>query len=133
MSTTCDPSPPTQPPPGSLAARLHAVRSAARGDGPLPLEEAAYDFAWELLHALRQARGERRIDLLMLSHRDTDHVGGAESLLAAVPVAADPPEANKVVPMLPGARASKESRDIGPPAQMYSGWAGWVNEGVARR
>ncbi|OYU84084.1 MAG: competence protein ComEC, partial [Burkholderiales bacterium PBB5] len=33
-------------------------------------------------------RGERRIDLLLLSHRDADHVGGAASLLAALPVAA---------------------------------------------
>ena len=33
-------------------------------------------------------RGDARIDLLMLSHRDTDHVGGAAALLAALPVAA---------------------------------------------
>jgi competence protein ComEC len=34
------------------------------------------------------ARGEARIDLLVLSQRDTDHVGGAASLLAQMPVAA---------------------------------------------
>ncbi|MEO7150914.1 MAG: DNA internalization-related competence protein ComEC/Rec2 [Burkholderiaceae bacterium] len=39
-----------------------------------------------LLPALR-ARGERAIDTLVLSHRDTDHVGGAASLLAGLPVA----------------------------------------------
>jgi competence protein ComEC len=38
-----------------------------------------------LLPLLRR-RGERQIDLLMLSHRDSDHVGGAASLLAAMPV-----------------------------------------------
>lgn len=39
-----------------------------------------------LLPLLRQ-RGETRIDLLMLSHRDTDHVGGAAALIAGIPVA----------------------------------------------
>ena len=41
-----------------------------------------------MLLPLLRARGERRVDLLMLSHRDVDHVGGAASLLAAMPVAA---------------------------------------------
>jgi competence protein ComEC len=35
---------------------------------------------------LLRARGERRVDLLMLSHRDADHVGGAAALLAGLPV-----------------------------------------------
>ena len=35
-----------------------------------------------ILRPLLRARGEPRIDLLLLSHRDTDHVGGAASLLA---------------------------------------------------
>ena len=34
-----------------------------------------------------RAAGETRIDRLVLSHRDTDHVGGAASLLDALPVA----------------------------------------------
>ncbi|MEY4561804.1 MAG: hypothetical protein RLZZ618_1081 [Pseudomonadota bacterium] len=38
-----------------------------------------------LLPLLRQ-RGEARIDRLVLSHRDLDHVGGAEPLLRQVPV-----------------------------------------------
>ena len=38
-----------------------------------------------LLPVLR-GRGENKIDLLMLSHRDIDHVGGARALLAALPV-----------------------------------------------
>lgn len=36
---------------------------------------------------LLRARGERRIDVLMLSHRDSDHVGGAASVLREFDVA----------------------------------------------
>ena len=39
-----------------------------------------------VLLPLLRARGEDRIDRLALSHRDADHVGGAEALLAALPV-----------------------------------------------
>jgi competence protein ComEC len=46
------------------------------------------DAGQRLLLPLLRARGERRIDLLLLSHRDTDHVGGAAALLRALPVAA---------------------------------------------
>lgn len=46
------------------------------------------DAGQRVLLPLLRARGEGRIDLLMLSHRDSDHVGGAASLLAAHPVAA---------------------------------------------
>jgi competence protein ComEC len=35
-----------------------------------------------------RARGEHELHLLMLSHRDADHVGGAAALLAALPVRA---------------------------------------------
>ena len=41
-----------------------------------------------VLVPLLRARGESRIDLLMLSHRDLDHVGGAAALLGAVKVTA---------------------------------------------
>lgn len=41
-----------------------------------------------VLLPLLRAQATRRIDLLMLSHRDSDHVGGAAALLAALPVAA---------------------------------------------
>jgi competence protein ComEC len=44
------------------------------------------DAGERLLLPLLRARGERRIDVLMLSHQDTDHVGGAASLRAALPV-----------------------------------------------
>lgn len=35
-----------------------------------------------------QARGVRRLDAMLLSHEDSDHVGGARSVLEALPVAA---------------------------------------------
>ena len=46
------------------------------------------DAGQRVLLPLLHARGEPRIDLLLLSHRDTDHVGGAASVLAGHPVAA---------------------------------------------
>jgi competence protein ComEC len=39
-----------------------------------------------VLLPLLRARGEHRIDRMVLSHRDSDHVGGAAPLLAALPV-----------------------------------------------
>ncbi len=44
------------------------------------------DAGTRVLLPLLRARGERELHLLMLSHRDTDHVGGAAALLAALPV-----------------------------------------------
>ena len=46
------------------------------------------DAGTRVLVPLLRARGEQRVDLLMLSHRDLDHVGGAAALLRALPVAA---------------------------------------------
>jgi competence protein ComEC len=54
--------------------------------GPKYSSEA--DAAQRVLLPLLRARGEKRIDLLMLSHRDIDHVGGAASLLAQADVRA---------------------------------------------
>ena len=48
--------------------------------GPMYSPEA--DAGDRVLLPLLRARGERQIDLLMLTHRDTDHVGGAAALLA---------------------------------------------------
>jgi competence protein ComEC len=45
-----------------------------------------FDAGERVLLPLLQARGEKRIDTLMLSHRDTDHVGGASALLRSLPV-----------------------------------------------
>jgi competence protein ComEC len=52
-----------------------------------PRYSAEADAAQRVLLPLLRARGEERIDLLMLSHSDIDHVGGAASLLAQLPVA----------------------------------------------
>jgi competence protein ComEC len=44
------------------------------------------DAGQRVLLPLLRARGETRIDLLVLSHRDADHVGGARALLAGMRV-----------------------------------------------
>jgi competence protein ComEC len=44
------------------------------------------DAGTRVLLPLLHARGERRIDELLLSHRDADHVGGAAALLRGLPV-----------------------------------------------
>ena len=46
------------------------------------------DAGMRVLLPLLRARGERQVDLLMLSHRDGDHVGGAAALKAGLPVLA---------------------------------------------
>ena len=45
------------------------------------------DAGQRVLLPLLRARGETRIDRLVLSHRDSDHVGGAASLIGGLPVA----------------------------------------------
>ncbi len=45
------------------------------------------DAGRRMLLPLLQARGESRIDVLVLSHADADHVGGAQSLIDRMPVA----------------------------------------------
>jgi competence protein ComEC len=60
-----------------LRTRAHLLVYDA---GPLYSRES--DAAQRVLLPLLRARGEPQIDLLMLSHRDSDHVGGAASLLA---------------------------------------------------
>ncbi len=44
------------------------------------------DAGQRVLVPLLRARGETRIDKLVLSHRDIDHVGGAKALLQSLPV-----------------------------------------------
>jgi competence protein ComEC len=44
------------------------------------------DAGQRVLLPLLRARGETRVDKLVLSHRDLDHVGGAGALLKALPV-----------------------------------------------
>ena len=52
--------------------------------GPQYTPEA--DAGQRVLLPLLRARGERAVDLLVLSHRDLDHVGGAASLIKSLPV-----------------------------------------------
>ncbi len=52
-----------------------------------PAWASGSDAGERVLLPLLRARGERRIDALVLSHRDGDHVGGAAALRAALPVA----------------------------------------------
>jgi competence protein ComEC len=44
------------------------------------------DAGQRVLLPLLRARGETRADVLLLSHRDIDHVGGARAVLAGLPV-----------------------------------------------
>ena len=44
------------------------------------------DAGQRVLVPLLRSRGERKLDLLVLSHRDSDHVGGARTLLGALAV-----------------------------------------------
>ena len=73
---------------GQGTAVLVRTRSRLLLYGAGPRYSAESDAAQRVLLPLLRARGEGRIDLLMLSHRDIDHVGGAASLLAEMPVAA---------------------------------------------
>lgn len=50
-----------------------------------PVYSADSDAGQRVLIPVLQALGERRIDLLMLSHRDIDHVGGARTMLMRYP------------------------------------------------
>jgi competence protein ComEC len=52
--------------------------------GPQYTPEA--DAGQRVLLPLLRARGEHAVDHLVLSHRDLDHVGGAASLMKALPV-----------------------------------------------
>jgi competence protein ComEC len=50
-----------------------------------PVYSADSDAGRRVLLPVLQALGERQVDLLMLSHRDIDHVGGAQAMLARYP------------------------------------------------
>ena len=73
-----------------------------------------------VLLPLLRARGEPRIDALMLSHRDADHVGGARALLGAMPVGA----------MLSSLEAAHPLRVAGPPHTHCVAGTAWTWDGV---
>jgi competence protein ComEC len=87
-----------RPPPGSFEA---VVADVGQGTAVIvrtrhhllvydagPAYSRDSDAGLRVLVPLLRARGEDRIDRLMLSHRDADHVGGAAALLRQLPVAA---------------------------------------------
>ena len=82
------------------------------------------DAGSRVLVPLLRARGEARIDLLMLSHRDLDHVGGAAAVLAAVPVGAMSSSLSADHPLL----ATAQSRGV--PHTLCSAGQGWDWDGV---
>jgi competence protein ComEC len=61
------------------------------------------DAGQRVLLPLLRTRGDQRIDVLMLSHRDADHVGGAKSVLGAFAVAALSSSLEPAHPLLAGA------------------------------
>jgi competence protein ComEC len=65
-----------------VRTRSHALLFDA---GPQYSRES--DAGQRVLVPLLRTRGDQRLDVLMLSHRDLDHVGGAASVLGAVRVA----------------------------------------------
>jgi competence protein ComEC len=78
------------------------------------------DAGERVLLPLLRSLGQRRLDLLMLSHRDGDHVGGAATLMQALPVGE--------------LRSSLEPghalRRAGPPATRCEAGQGWTWDGV---
>jgi competence protein ComEC len=70
-----------------------------------PRWAADSDAGQRVVVPLLRALGVHRVDRLLLSHRDTDHVGGARSLLAALPVAVLSSSLEDEHPLLVDARA----------------------------
>jgi competence protein ComEC len=80
------------------------------GPRPSPTSDAGE----RVLLPLLRARGELRVDLLMLSHIDSDHTGGALSLLRGVPVRASSssvPPAHPLHARLPAHRRCEAGQD----------------------
>ena len=63
------------------------------------------DAGQRVLLPLLRGRGETRIDTLVLSHRDIDHVGGARALLTALPVSELLSSLEETHPLLGGVSA----------------------------
>jgi competence protein ComEC len=85
-----------RPPPGRFEAVVLDVGQGSsvfvRTANHLVVVDAGPQYSAEseagsrILLPLLRARGETRIDTLLLSHRDSDHTGGAATLLEALPV-----------------------------------------------
>ncbi|MGZ8259535.1 MAG: DNA internalization-related competence protein ComEC/Rec2, partial [Caldimonas sp.] len=90
-----------------VRTRTHALLFDS---GPLYSHES--DAGQRVVVPLLRARGDRRLDLLVLSHRDSDHVGGARSVLAALHVDAVSSSLDDGHP-LPGAARRAERCIVG--------------------
>lgn len=88
-------------------------------------DEAVSNAGERVLLPLLRARGERRIDLLMLSHSHADHVGGAAALLQALPVAA------VSASLAPGHPVLRPLPARGVPVQRCAAGQRWHWDGVA--
>jgi competence protein ComEC len=78
------------------------------------------DAGQRVLLPLLRARGETRIDTLVLSHRDLDHVGGAAALLKGLPVGE----------LLSSVEDSHPLRAMGVPARRCEAGQVWTWDGV---
>ncbi|MGM9480764.1 DNA internalization-related competence protein ComEC/Rec2 [Roseateles sp. NT4] len=78
------------------------------------------DAGERVLLPLLRSLGARRLDLLMLSHRDGDHVGGAAALMQALPVSELRSSLEAGHPLL----------SIGPPTQRCEAGQAWSWDGV---
>ena len=85
-----------------VRTRAHALLFDS---GPAYSRES--DAGQRVLVPLLRGRGERRLDLLVLSHRDSDHVGGARTLFGALDVAALASSLEDGHPLLDGARPAR--------------------------
>ncbi len=78
------------------------------------------DAGERVLLPLLRAQGVRRLDLLLLSHRDFDHVGGAASLARGLPVGE----------LLSSLEAGHPLLSLGPPARRCLAGQTWRWDGV---
>ncbi|WP_418315269.1 DNA internalization-related competence protein ComEC/Rec2 [Piscinibacter sakaiensis] len=79
------------------------------------------DAGQRIVLPLLRGRGERRIDKLVLSHRDNDHVGGAASLIGAMAVGE----------LFGSLEDGHPLANLGPPLQRCSAGLGWQWDGVS--
>lgn len=104
------------------AALVRTARHALLHDtGPAAPGGAGSDAGQRVLLPLLAAEGVRGLDMLLLSHRDSDHTGGAASVMAGVPVAQLLHTLEVAHPLLVGA----------PPATLCRAGQRWVWDGVA--
>lgn len=85
-----------------------------------PVYAPGADAGDRVLLPLLRAQGVRRLDMLLLSHRDTDHVGGAATLLRSVPV----------VELRSSLEATHPLQQAGPPVVRCEAGQAWVWDGV---